>query len=54
MAKSNFVNLRVYQLAEELSDAIWDIVTGWDYFAKGTVGKEMKENQIVNFVVNQN
>jgi len=41
MAKSDFVNLRVYQLAEELSDAIWDIVTGWDYFPNDTVGKQI-------------
>ena len=41
MAKSNFENLQVYQLAEELADLIWDMVGTWDYFAKDTVGKQM-------------
>ena len=36
-----FENLRVYQLAEELSDLLWDLVTAWDHFAKDTVGKQM-------------
>jgi hypothetical protein len=34
MAKSNFTNLKVYQLAERLADAIWDVATQWEYFAK--------------------
>ena len=41
MAKTNFENLRVYKLSEELSDVIWKIVIGWDYFAKDTVGKQL-------------
>jgi four helix bundle protein len=41
MAKSEFENLQVYQLAEELSDRIWNIVTGWDPFAKNTVGHQL-------------
>ena len=41
MAKSNFENLRVYQLAEELADMIWDIVLKWDNFARDTVGKQI-------------
>jgi four helix bundle protein len=41
MAKSNFENLRVYQLSEDLADAIWDLVIEWDNFAKDTVGKQM-------------
>ncbi len=41
MTKSNFENLQVYQLAEELADLIWDMVGTWDYFAKDTVGKQM-------------
>jgi four helix bundle protein len=39
--KPNFVNLRVYQLAEQLADEIWQIVLDWDYFAKDTVGKQI-------------
>jgi four helix bundle protein len=41
MAKTNFENLRVYQFSEELADAIWEIVSGWDNFAKNTVGQQI-------------
>ena len=41
MARTNFENLRVYQLAEELSDLIWNIVIKWDYFPKITIGKQI-------------
>lgn len=41
MEKTNFENLRVYQLSEELADSIWEIAVGWDYFAKDTVGKQI-------------
>lgn len=41
MPRTNFENLRVYQMSEELADEIWDIVSGWDYFAKDTVGKQI-------------
>ena len=41
MAKTRFENLRVYQLPEHLSDEIWKIVSGWDNFAKDTVGKQI-------------
>src|SRR5437660_6882066 len=41
MAKSNFENLRVYQLAEQLADDIWSIVLGWEVFARDTVGKQL-------------
>ncbi len=33
--------MEVYQLAEKLADLIWEIVSGWDYFAKNTVGEQM-------------
>jgi four helix bundle protein len=36
-----FENLRVYQLAEELADAIWNMVKRWDSFARDTVGKQV-------------
>lgn len=36
-----FDELRVYQLSERMSDAIWDIVSAWEYFAKDTVGKQL-------------
>lgn len=41
MPRTNFENLRVYQLSEELADQIWDIVVGWDSFAKNTVGGQV-------------
>ncbi|HEX8737133.1 MAG TPA: four helix bundle protein [Pyrinomonadaceae bacterium] len=41
MAKTNFENLRVYQISESLADEIWEIVIGWDNFAKDTVGKQI-------------
>jgi four helix bundle protein len=41
MARPNFQNLRVYQLAEVLADSLWKIVVGWDGLARDTVGKQM-------------
>lgn len=41
MAKSNFENLEVYQLAEKLADDICEAVVEWDHFAKDTVGKQL-------------
>ena len=41
MARSNFENLKVYQMAEQLADCVWDIVGHWDNFARDTVGKQL-------------
>ena len=41
MERTGFENLRVYQLSEEVSDLIWDIVISWDRFAKDTIGKQI-------------
>lgn len=41
MAKSAFENLKVYQLSEVLADEIWDVVMGWDRFARDTVGGQI-------------
>lgn len=41
MAKTNFEKLRVYNLAEQLSDEIWDIVMEWDKFVKDNVGLQL-------------
>ena len=41
MKKTHFENLRVYQLAERLSDEIWRIVLGWDQFSRNTIGVQM-------------
>jgi len=41
MVRTNFENLRAYQLAEQLADTIWKIVIRWEHFAKATVGEQM-------------
>ena len=41
MARTNFENLRVYQLSEKLADLIREIVAEWNFFARDTVGKQL-------------
>lgn len=41
MAKTHFENLRVYQLSENLSDQVWQIVLKWDHFARTTIGAQL-------------
>ncbi|MFT3785416.1 MAG: four helix bundle protein [Tepidisphaeraceae bacterium] len=41
MARSDFENLRVYQLSEEIADVIWDAVMDWPHFAKAAVGGQI-------------
>ena len=41
MERTGFQKLRVYQLAEELSDIVWIAVTEWDHLARDTVGKQL-------------
>jgi len=41
MSRTNFENLRIYKLSEDLADEIWKIVFRWDAFAKDTVGKQI-------------
>jgi four helix bundle protein len=41
MARTQFENLQVYRLAEDLADRIWDVVAPWKNFAKDTVGKQL-------------
>lgn len=41
MARTNFENLRVYQLSEQLSDVVWEIVLTWSCFPRDTVGKQL-------------
>jgi four helix bundle protein len=38
---SGFDDLRVYQLAEVLSDSVWEIVLQWQALARDTVGKQL-------------
>jgi four helix bundle protein len=41
MAKTGFENLRVYQLAEEITDLVWEVVLNWDSFPQSTIGKQL-------------
>jgi four helix bundle protein len=38
MYRTEFENLRVYQLAEEIADLAWKAVGGWEHLAQQTVG----------------
>jgi four helix bundle protein len=38
MHRTEFENLRVYQLAEEIADLAWKVVGGWEHLAQQTVG----------------
>ena len=40
MARSQFENLHVYRLAEDLADEIWQVVVEWKPIARDTVGKQ--------------
>ena len=40
MARTNFENLRVYRLAEQMADSMWEIALGWPMFARDTIGKQ--------------
>ena len=40
MDSTGFENLHVYQLAETLSDIIWNIIIKWDKLAQDTGGKQ--------------
>ena len=39
--KTNFENLEIYILAEQLADRVWEIVLKWNYLAQDTVGKQL-------------
>lgn len=41
MQRTNFENLRVYQLSEELADGIWEIASRWDTFDRDTIGNQI-------------
>ena len=41
MEKTNFENLDIYKLSEQLSDSIWEIVCSWNNLAKDTIGKQV-------------
>jgi hypothetical protein len=33
-------DLKIYDMAMQLGDEVWEIVIKWDYFQKDTVGKQ--------------
>ena len=41
MARTQFEELKVYQLAEQLADAVWIIAKGWPVFARNTLGNQL-------------
>jgi four helix bundle protein len=41
MARTAFENLEVYRISERLADVVWEIVLGWDPFARNTVGQQL-------------
>lgn len=41
MGTRRFEDLRVYRIAETLSEEVWGIVRAWDSFARDTVGKQL-------------
>jgi four helix bundle protein len=41
MKRTNFQNLRIYQLSEELDDNIREIIVQWKRLAQDTVGKQL-------------
>ena len=41
MSKTVFENLRVYELAEELADRVWEVVSRWDRLSQDTIGRQL-------------
>jgi len=41
MERPGFQKLRVYWLAEKVSDALWVMITEWTSFSRDTVGKQL-------------
>lgn len=41
MERTRFEQLRVYRLAENLADQVWNVAEGWDEFARSTVGRQL-------------
>ena len=41
MGKTNFENLCVYRISEELADKIWSIVSVWNGFSRDTIDKQI-------------
>lgn len=37
----NLDELKVYQIAQEFGECVWDAVKSWNYFEKDTIGKQL-------------
>jgi hypothetical protein len=44
------IDLEVYKVALEIGDNIWDIVDKWDFFNKGTIGKQFVKSRGFNCI----
>ncbi|MEM7112323.1 MAG: four helix bundle protein [Chloroflexota bacterium] len=38
---TSFEDLRILQAAEKIADGVWDEISGWSFFARDVVGKQM-------------
>ena len=41
MTKLIFEDLEVYKTANEIGRRVWTLVSGWDYFSRDTLGKQL-------------
>ena len=41
MTTAKFEEFEIYQLAEKLSDKVWNIVINWDSFSRRTIGAKL-------------
>ncbi|MFZ1701485.1 MAG: four helix bundle protein [Pyrinomonadaceae bacterium] len=41
MERTNFENLDIYKISEQIADMIWDVVVRWDRLSQDTVGKQI-------------
>ena len=44
MQRTGFEKLEVYRLAEDLADLAWEVTSGWEPWARWTVGKQLTES----------
>jgi four helix bundle protein len=41
MERGNLEDLEIYNISMEIGDSVWDIVLGWDNFAKNAFGYQL-------------
>ncbi|MEA3476019.1 MAG: four helix bundle protein [Candidatus Cloacimonadota bacterium] len=37
---TNLEDLKIYQIAMEIGEEVWEVVSKWDYFKKSTIGNQ--------------